>query len=117
MGSWECYYLIGLTGGLNALFYSVDAEGHPLYYNLNLDPRVVLAVLFVSVAAGCLFGIIPALQSTYRDTAEKLKRQTAGMSANSRSGRWLAGVQAGIAVALAIVAGLLITSAHLITTG
>lgn len=107
----------GLTAGLNVLFYSADVEGHPLYYNLNLDPRVVLAVLFVSVATGCLFGLIPALQCTYRDTAEKLKRQTAGISATSHSGRWLAGVQAGIAVALATIAGLLITSAHLITTG
>ncbi len=108
---------LALTAGLNAMFYSVDVEGHPLYYDFNLEPGVILAVLAVSVAAGCLIGIIPALQCAHRDTAERLKRQSAAVSSNSRSGRWLAGVQAGIAVALAAVAGLLISSSRLMMTG
>ena len=39
------------------------------------------------------------------------------MGANSQLGRWLAGAQAGVAVALAAVAGLLATSAHTVITG
>lgn len=106
-----------LTAGLNAMFYSVDIEGHPLYYDFKFRPAVIAGVLFVSAAVGCLLGIVPALRSTRRDTAEGLKRQAAGMSAASSSGRWLAGAQAGIAVALTTVAGLLASSAHLVMTG
>src|SRR5579875_565838 len=42
---------VGLTSGLNAMFYSVDVEGHPLFYNFDLEPTVLLAVLAISVAA------------------------------------------------------------------
>ncbi len=108
---------VGLTAGLNARFYSADVEGHPLYYNFNVEPGVILAVLAVSVVAGFLFGVAPALQCTRRDTAEQLKRQSTALSADSRFGRWLAGVQAGAAVALAAVAGLLMSSDRLMMTG
>lgn len=108
---------IGLTGGLNSMFYSVDVEGHPLSYNFNPEPRIILAVIAVSIIAGCLAGMIPALKSIHSDDAEKLKQQSTAVSAGSRSGRWLAGAQAGIAVALAAAAGLLTSSARLMMNG
>jgi predicted permease len=108
---------LGLTGALNAAFYSVDPDGHPLYYNFNPELRVVLAAIAVSIAAGFLVGVVPALKSTRTDAAESLKRQSTAISGGPRVGRWLAGVQAGVAVALAAVAGLLTGSARVLTVG
>jgi predicted permease len=106
-----------LTGALNSMFYSLDIVGRPLYYNFNPEPLVMLAVLAVSIAAGFLAGIIPALKSIRTDAAESLKRQGSAVSAGLRLGRWLAGAQVGIAVALAAVAGLLATSAQTMIAG
>ena len=108
---------IALTQGLNAMFYSVDVEGHPMYYKFNLEPPVLLAVLAVSIAAGFLFGIPPAFRATRQDTAERLKQQSTAVTADSRAGGWLAGVQAAIAVALTVVSGLLMSSDHLMMNG
>ena len=114
LGMW---FSLLLTGALNALFYSMDVEGHPLYYNFAPEPRVILAVAAISIGVGLLVGIIPALRFHGTDAAESLKRESATVSAGPRLGLWLAGAQAGTAVALAAVAGLLIASAHLLISG
>ena len=106
-----------LTGALNAMFYSLDVEGRPLYYNFNPEPPVILAVLAVSMAAGFLAGIIPALKSIRTDAAESLKRHGTAVGAGLRLGRWLAGAQAVVAVALAAGAGLIAGSAHMLIAG
>jgi len=106
-----------LTGALNSRFYSFDPDGHPLYYNFNPQPRVILSVIAVSMAAGFLAGIIPALKSIRTGAGESLARQSSSLRRAPRWGRWLAGAQAGVAVALAVVAGLLSASAHSIVTG
>lgn len=116
-GAVGCLLSVGLTGALNVMFYSNDIEGHPLYYNFDLEPGIVAAVLAISLVAGCVLASFPALYSTRGETAERLKRRSAGAAADSRSGRWLAGVQAGIAMGLAAVAGLLVSSAHHWMTG
>ncbi len=108
---------IALTNGLNTMFYSVDVEGHPMYYDFSLQLPVLIAVLAVCVAAGLVFGVPPALRATRQDTAERLKRQSTAVSADSRAGRWLSGIQAVIAVALAGVSGLLIASDRLMMSG
>ncbi|SPF53229.1 conserved membrane hypothetical protein [Candidatus Sulfopaludibacter sp. SbA4] len=106
-----------LTGTLNAAFYSVDIGGHALYYNFNPEPRVILAVIAVSIGAGFLAGILPALRSLRIGAAEGLKRQSSAVAAGPRLGRWLAGAQAAVAVALAVVAGLFTTSAQGLVAG
>lgn len=108
---------LALTSGLNAAFYSIDVEGHPLYYNFHPEFQVALAVLTLSILAGFGMGILPALQSTDTDSAENLKRQSSRATSVSRTGKWLAGAQAGIALSLAGTAGLLISSAHLMLAG
>jgi hypothetical protein len=106
-----------LTAAMNATFYSLDGEGHPLYYNFRPEPRVILAIIAVSIVVGLVVGIIPALKSIRTRGGGSLIGQSSPMGANSQLGRWLAGAQAGIAVALAAVAGLLATSAHTVITG
>jgi predicted permease len=108
---------LALTGQLNSMFYSLDVEGHPLYYNFTPELRVILVVVAISIGAGVLVGIIPALLSVRTDPAGKLKRQPSAIAANSRLGPWLVGAQAGVAVALAVAAGLLTTSAHGLIAG
>ena len=106
-----------LTGALNSKFYSVDVAGHPLSYDFNPEPVVLLAVLAVSVAAGFLAGLLPALRSLRSGAAGSLKRYGGSVSAGARPGRWLAGAQVGIAVALTANAGLLATSADNMVSG
>ncbi len=106
-----------LAGALNSSFYSVDIGGRPLYYNFAPEPRVILAAIAISIGVGMLVGVVPALKSLRSDAAGDLKYQSSGVSAGPRFGRWLAGAQAGAAVALAAVAGLLTTSAHMLTAG
>jgi len=106
-----------LTGAMNSSFYSMDPDGRPLFYNLNPEPRVVLAVLAVSMAAGFAAGVLPALKSIRTDAAENLKRQGTAVNSGLEWGRWLAGAQAGVAVALVAVAGLLAASAHSVVGG
>ena len=110
-------FSLALTGVMNATFYSLNPDGHPLYYNFNPEFRVILAVTAVSIAVGVLVGIIPALKSIRAGAGQSLIGQSSPMGANSQLGRWLAGAQAGVAVALAAVAGLLATSAHTVITG
>ena len=108
---------LSLTGQLNAMFYSLDVEGHPLYYNFTPELRVVLAVAAISIGSGLLVGLVPALLSIRTDAAENLKRPSPAGAAGQRLGRWLVGAQAGVAVALAAVAGLLTVSAHGLMAG
>jgi predicted permease len=98
----------GLTAALNALFYSADRSGRPIYYNFAPEPRVLFAVAAVSMLAGLLAGVIPAWRTLERSGAASLKQP--------RIGRWLAGAQAAAAVALAAIAGVLAVSAQALLT-
>ena len=106
-----------LTGALNVAFYSTDVEGHPLFYNFAPEPRVLAVVAAICMGVGLLVGVIPALRFLRAGAAESLKRESAAVSARPRLGLWLAGSQAGAAVALAAIAGLLAASAHRLVSG
>jgi predicted permease len=110
-------FSLALTGALNSMFYSLDVQGRPLYFDFTPEPVVILAVVTVSIAAGLLLGFIPALKSIRSDAAGSLKRQSSAVSAGSRLGRWLVGAQAAVAVALVAVAGLLTASARGLIAG
>jgi predicted permease len=105
-----------LTSALNAAFFSVNVEGHPLLYNFTPEARVLVAVLAVSVAAGFLAGVVPAIHTIRANTAEGMKRQASTIG-GARAGRWLAGAQVGVAVTLAAVAGVLAASARAMVAG
>ncbi len=108
---------LGMTGLLNSMFYSVDSEGHPLYFNFRLEPSVVFVALAVSILAGVLFGLLPALKAIRTGAAESLKRESSSVSSRSRLARWLVGAQAAIAVTLVVVAMLLSASARTVVNG
>jgi len=103
------------VGVLRAMFYSIDIEGHPLYFDFSLTPAIVLSAIAASVAAGCLFSIIPAVRVVRRRGVGDLKQRTA--TTRWSSGAWLLGAQAAVAVALVAVAGLLTASTRMMLAG
>lgn len=95
---------------LDARFYSIDAEGHPLQYGFHVSTAVSVGCLIAALVAGVLFSAVPAL---------RIARTIARGSLQARRGqtRWLGArgilaVQATVAIALAAVAGLLGASAE-----
>jgi predicted permease len=102
------------VGALSAMFYAMDDEGHPKFYDFSLTPAVVLTALAAAVAAGCFFTIIPALAAVRR---RDLAVQERGALSRWSSGRWLLGAQTAVAVALVSVGGLLAASVHVVASG
>jgi macrolide transport system ATP-binding/permease protein len=105
----------GFIRALAVLFYTVDDEGHPRYYDFSLTPGIVAAVIAASVAAGLLFSIVPAFKVARGAVAVGSGER--GMTARWATGRWLLGAQAALAVALVAVAALLTASAQQIVQG
>ena len=54
----------------------------PREANANMDGRVLLFALIVSIATGLLFGMAPALQATKPDLAAAMNRGTNGTTPN-----------------------------------
>jgi predicted permease len=79
---------LALTGGLFGTALSVWLLGaltgadlplpFPITLDLAPDARVLAFTLLISMVAGVLFGLVPALQSTNPDVAPTLKDESAG---------------------------------------
>jgi predicted permease len=85
----------------------------PINLDLRVDGRVLAFTMTVAVAAGMLFGMVPALRSTRPDVAPTL-RDESGAVAGSRS-RWtlrntLVVAQVALSFVLLIGAGLFVRS-------
>ncbi len=115
--------LIALAGGvlgLLAAWWTLRAvvpiilarlpeEVQSIAVNLNPDFRIVLYSVFLALATGVGFGLIPALQSSKLDLNSALKE--GGATFGARSGGWLRGslvtAQVAVCLVLLIAAGLL----------
>jgi predicted permease len=106
-----------LTKALSLMFYSMDAEGHPLWYDFRPEPVVVVSVCVVSIGAGFLFGLLPAVRASRLGVAEGLKGEASAVTARSQVAHWLVGAQVALAVALLTVATLLVASTRVLSTG
>jgi predicted permease len=105
------------TSRLLVGFYSVDDEGYRHLFDLRPDASVVLYSITVTVAAGVLFGLLPALQASRADLNEVLKSGSI-LRSNPRLSRGaLVTVQAALALALLVGAGLLARSGARIEAG
>jgi putative ABC transport system permease protein len=85
----------------------------PRAVEVTIDTRVALFSMFVSLLAGVVFGLAPALQSTKADLHAALKdssRSTSGSAAQARSRTLLVLVEVTLSLTLLIGAGLLIRS-------
>ncbi len=86
--------------------------GMQLTYDLSLDGTVLAFTLGVSVVAGALLGLIPALQSTRPDVASTLKSETTGGGQPGQL-RWrnaLVVTQLTVSLVLLVGAGLFLRS-------
>ena len=104
---------IGLAVWLLDLLVNVDL-GLPLPVTLDprLDWRVLAFTLGVSVVAGTLLGLLPALQSTRPDVAAVLKSESAGGGQPGQL-RWrnaLVVMQLSVSLVLLVGAGLFLRS-------
>jgi len=112
--------LLGLAGGgLGLLLASWGLEGVlkvvpvalPRAEEVHLDGRVLLVMLAVSVLAGVLFGLAPALKNSQCDLHETLKEGGRGSSgARHRAQRVFVVVEMALALVLLAGAGLMIRS-------
>ena len=104
---------LGLAVGLLRLASTVDM-GLPLTLTLDVAPdaTVLAFTLGISLLAGTLLGLVPALQSTRPDVSTTLKSDTAGGGQPGRL-RWrnaLVVTQLAVSLVLLVGAGLLVRS-------
>jgi predicted permease len=106
------------TSRLLVGFYSVDDEGYRHLFDIRPDAIVVLYSIAVTVTAGVLFGLLPALQASNTDLTQALKMGGRSLGSSHRRGRTvLAATQAAFSLALLVGAGLLARSAARIESG
>jgi putative ABC transport system permease protein len=85
----------------------------PREADIQLDPRVLIFALAISVFTGILFGLAPALQATNPDLSSHMKDGGRGSSTGGSRGRLrdaLVVAEVAVAFVLLAVAGLLIKS-------
>jgi predicted permease len=110
---------VALGQGLLALLVGADLPlPVPLTLDLGLDPTVLGFSLVVSLAAGLLLGLAPAVQTTNPDVSATIKDETAGVG---RSGgltlrNALVVLQVATSVVLLVGAGLFLRSFQRIQT-
>lgn len=107
---------VWLTHILGAIFYHNDATGQPNHFDLRPDAFVIGCAASISVVAGFLFGLLPALKAVRLGSALTLTRQASSFAAQPRLTRWLIGAQVAVALALVTLAALLWSSARRFTT-
>ena len=82
----------------------------PWDFAFGLDTAVLLFTLAVSVAAGFLFGLVPALQASNPDTISAVKGEMDGKAGSSRVSSGLVVLQMALSLLLLISSGLFIRS-------
>jgi predicted permease len=117
---------IGCAGGILLAFWGVRwllaaaPIDIPRLADVQLDSRVLLFALAISLATGLIFGILPALRSAAsRNPFETLKagsRTSTGARGGINIRNILVGLEVGLSAALLVTAGLLIASFVRLTT-
>ena len=104
---WTSRLLIG--------FYSVDEEGYRHLFDLQPSPSVIAYSIAIALAAGLLFGLLPAWQGSSAGLNSVLKSGASSQGfGHGRTRTMLVTVQVALSLALLVGAGLLARSmAHL----
>lgn len=76
--------------------------------NLNLDVRVLVFALLISVVTGILFGLVPALQSAKVDLNEALKQSSSRTTGSAKLRSSMIVFEVALSLVLLVGAGLLI---------
>jgi predicted permease len=107
--------LLGVIIAVQALAMLVGADlplPFPITLDLSLDRTVLTFSVLVSIGAGVLFGLAPALQSTNPDVAPTLRDETAGggRARGAMLRNMLVVGQVAVSVVLLVGAGLFLRS-------
>jgi len=105
-------------GGLGLLFASwgtqsalgVLPEALPRANDVRIDPRVLFFTMAVTIIAGVLFGLAPALKTSRPDPNETLKETGRGTSVRHRAQATFVVAELALALVLLIGAGLTVRS-------
>jgi predicted permease len=115
--------LAGAAGGIALAYFGIEvlrtthAGTIPRIEDVRLDTRVLLFTAAVSIAAGVLFGLVPALQSARTNLTQSLRdgaRGTTGGAARRRMHATLVAAEISLSLMLLIGAGLLLRSFFLL---
>ena len=115
--------LAGAAGGIALAYFGLEvlrttnAGTIPRIEDVRLDTRVLLFTALVSMAAGVLFGLVPALQSARSNLTQSLRdgaRGTTGGVARRRMHAALVAAEISLSLMLLIGAGLLLRSFFLL---
>lgn len=104
---------LGLSVWLLKLLISITPADTPRLEEIAIDWRVFIFALGVTILAGLLFGLVPALHTSRPDLNETLKesgRQGAMSGSRNRAGSLLIVSEIAISFMLLVCAGLLIKS-------
>jgi putative ABC transport system permease protein len=117
--------LLGGAAGVGLAYWGVTAltkmlpRDLPQLHPIQVDSGVLIFALALSILAGFLFGLAPALFATDFNLQQSLKQASgrAGGGGSRRTGRnILAGAEIAIATVLLVAAGLLIRSFNSLTS-
>ena len=96
------------------LMVSLNAENIPRAQEIGVRPGVLLFTLGISLLAGLLFGLAPALQISRRDLAAPLKDASTRSTSSTWGGSGLRNIllvsQVALALILVVCAGLVVKS-------
>jgi hypothetical protein len=98
---------------LNGISIPVDVGFRP---NLEINPRVLLFTLGVTLLAGLLFGLAPAVQATRPSLVPGLKGESPAGAGKSRVRRGLIVAQMALSIILLTSAGLFLSNLRTATT-
>jgi putative ABC transport system permease protein len=100
------------------VYYVAANSNYASYYDLSLNPRTLLFALVLSIGAGVVFAVVPAIQSSRQDLVAALKNESGSQSRRHSWARsMLVVTQISLSLGLLISAGLLIRSAAHIRQG
>ena len=100
--------LAGLAGGVLTRF-RLPFDG-PWAFDVSIDRSVLLFTLGVSVLAGLLFGLVPALQAARPETVSAIKGEADSRGGRSRASSGLVVAQVALSLLLLIGSGLFLRS-------
>ena len=116
--------IVGGVAGVLLAYWIVDVLlafkppiDFPLSMDIDIDWRVLLFSLFVSVLAGMIFGLAPALQATKAGLSQALRETSAqGGAARTRLRSVLVVAQIAISLVVLIAAGLVVRTLQQLQT-
>jgi putative ABC transport system permease protein len=100
------------SAGMKWFLSAITADPPPFFITFELDYRVMLFIVAITLAASLFAGLVPAFQATGKHVGEVLKDESRA-STGLRIGRFSAGLIVGevaISCGLLIAAGLMIKS-------